>query len=83
MHISLTSMFMLESVLVAAGGIVLFNFGFSGWAGALIAVSWGLAVVWPVYYIVKMVIASQEQQHRDNIQEIIQRAKTQETPDDR
>lgn len=83
MHISLTSMFMLESVLVAAGGIVLFNFGFSGWAAALIGVSWGLAIVWPVYYIVKMVIASQEQQHRDKIQEIIQRAKPQETPDDR
>ena len=83
MTISLTSMFILESILVAAGGIVLINFGFNGWAGAFIGVSWGSAVLWPVYYIVKLVGASQEQQRRDKIQEIIQQAKTGETPDDR
>ena len=83
MTISLTSIFILESVLVASGGIVLINFGFNGWAGAFIGVSWGSAVVWPAYYIVKLVGASQEQQRRDNIQEIIQRAKMGEKPDDR
>lgn len=83
MTISLTSMFILESILVAAGGIALINFGFNGWAAAFIGVSWGSAVVWPVYYIVKLVGASQEQQRRDKIQEIIQRAKMGEKPDDR